>query len=228
MKRSEINSAIQRAKARMAEFGISLPSFGYWTPQQWKENSAKTELIRKSMLGWDVTDFGSEDFKHTGAVLFTVRNGDKDDAEFRRPYAEKYIVLDDRTEQEIPLHYHICKTEDIINRAGGILVIQMYHKAVDGGLDREKEIEVYMDGIKHTFKPGEDIEITPGNSITIEPYVYHRFAAKKDKGLLIVGEVSRVNDDNTDNVFWKRSERFIGIKEDEEKIHPLCNEYGEL
>lgn len=228
MKRSEINNAIRRAKARMAEFNISLPSFGYWTTEQWRKNKDKISLIEKGMLGWDVTDFGSDDFAHTGAVLFTVRNGDKDDKEFKRPYAEKYIVLDDKTEQEIPFHYHISKTEDIINRAGGVLVIQMYHEAKDGGIDTEKPVDVYMDSIKYTFKPGENIEIMPGNSITVEPYVYHRFTAKKDAGLLIVGEVSRVNDDNTDNIFLKKSERFIGIEEDEEKLHPLCNEYEEI
>ncbi len=225
MKRSEINKAIAKAKARLTEFCITLPSFAYWTKRDWEENSSKTAVIVQRMLGWDVTDFGSDDFKHTGAVLFTARNGDKNDKDLKQPYAEKYIILDDETEQEIPLHYHIYKTEDIINRAGGILVIQMYHATADDKLDTEKEIEVFMDGIKHTFKPGENIEITPGNSITIEPYVYHRFVAKKDKGLLIVGEVSKVNDDNTDNVFFKKSERFTKIEEDEEILHPLCNEY---
>lgn len=228
MKRSEINNAIKQAKVRMDEFNITLPMFGYWTKEDWKKNISKAGILVERMFGWDVTDFGSDDFEHTGAVLFTVRNGDKNDKELKQPYAEKYIVLNDKTEQEIPLHYHIYKTEDIINRAGGILVVQMYHRTADDKLDTEKEIEVYMDGIKHTFKPGENIEITPGNSITIEPYMYHRFVAKKDEGLLIVGEVSKVNDDNTDNVFFKKSERFIGIDEDEEIVHPLCNEYTEL
>ena len=53
-----------------------------------------------------------------------------------------------------------------------------------------------------------------------------RFFAKKDCGLLIVGEVSKVNDDNTDNVFYKKSERFIAVEEDEEIIYPLVNEYN--
>ncbi len=225
MKRSEINKAIDVAKARLDEYKIKLPMFGYWTPEEFKAKKDQTERIVKRMLGWDVTDFGSGDFTKCGAVLFTVRNGDKDDAENKAPYAEKYIILDDKTGQQIPLHYHINKTEDIINRGGGVLVVEMYNKAEDGGLDKVNDVEVYMDGVKHCFKPGEPIEVTPGNSITLEPFNYHRFYAKDGAGMLIVGEVSKVNDDNTDNVFLVTSERFCGVDEDEAKKYLLVNEY---
>ena len=228
MKRSQINSAIARAKERMAKYNVSLPMFGYWTPENWKANKDNIEKISEGMLGWDVTDFGSDDFAHTGAVLFTVRNGDKNDASMSRPYCEKYIVLDDTDEQEIPYHYHIFKTEDIINRAGGTLVIQMYHRTNDDKLDTKTPVTVFMDGIYRTFAPGERIEVAPGNSITLEPYVFHRFVAKRGDGLLIVGEVSKVNDDNNDNIFLNPSKRFSAIEEDEAPIHPLVNEYNTL
>lgn len=226
MKRSEINAAIVKAKARLAEFNISLPFFGYMTPDEWKARKEEIGRIRERMLGWDVTDFGHGDFSRCGAVLFTVRNGDKNDKDYKAPYAEKYIILDDETDQEIPLHYHIDKTEDIICRAGGVLVVQMYAKAADGGLDTESPVQVWMDGVLRTFKAGENIYITPGNSITLEPFTYHRFFAEKGKGLLIVGEVSKVNDDDNDNVFLKPSERFTAIEEDEAPVHPLCKEYN--
>ena len=199
--------------------------FGYWTPEDVEKNKDKMERIIDRMLGWDVSDFGSGDFKKCGAVLFTLRNGDKNDKEQKAQYAEKYIILDDTTEQEIPLHYHIYKTEDIINRGGGILVVEMYNKAEDGGLDKESDVTVYMDGIKHTFKAGEKVEVMPGNSITLEPFNYHRFYPKKGEGKLIVGEVSRVNDDNCDNVYPVEAVRFCEIEEDEEKRYVLVNEY---
>ena len=225
MKRSEINNAILKAKKRLAEYKISLPMFGYWSIDDWKENKEKTERIRERMLGWDVTDFGSDDFEKCGAVLFTVRNGDKNDKENKVPYAEKYIILDDKTQQQIPLHYHIEKTEDIINRGGGVLIVELYNKGADGGLDKETPVTVYMDAVKHQFKAGKQVRVTHGNSITLEPFVYHRFYAEKDAGLLIVGEVSKVNDDNCDNVFLVKSERFCPVEEDEKPIHLLVNEY---
>ncbi len=225
MKRSEVNKAIIKAKERLSEFRITLPAFGYWSPDDWAKNKCKISRIKERMLGWDVTDFGSDAFETCGAVLFTVRNGDKNDAENRAPYAEKYIILSDKTEQTIPLHYHIEKTEDIINRGGGILVVQLYHRADDGGLDTKRDVSVYTDGVKQTVPAGGIVEVLPGNSITLEPFVYHSFCAKKDAGLLIVGEVSKVNDDHCDNVFYKPSNRFCGIKEDVPAIHPLVNEY---
>lgn len=225
MKRSEINLAISKAKERLKEFKITLPEFGYWSTEDWAKNKCKTQRIKERMLGWDVTDFGSGDFEKCGAVLFTVRNGDKNDKEYKAPYAEKYIILSDETEQEIPLHYHIDKTEDIINRGGGVLVVQLYNKAADGGLDTQSDVEVYTDAMKQVVKAGDTVEVFPGNSITLEPYVYHRFYAKQNSGLLIVGEVSKVNDDNNDNVFYKKSDRFCAVEEDEAPIHPLVNEY---
>ncbi len=225
MKRSEINNSITKALNRLEEYKIKLPMFAYWKPEDFVANKDKIGRIVDRMFGWDVTDFGSGDFKTCGAVLFTVRNGDKNDALNIAPYAEKYIILEDETEQQIPFHYHMSKAEDIINRGGGILVVELYNKGKDGKLDLENDVVVYMDGIKHVFKPGEKIEVTPGNSITLEPYCYHRFYAKKGAGYLIVGEVSRVNDDKTDNVFLVESERFCGIEEDEPKKYTLANEY---
>lgn len=225
MKRSEIDKAIDIAMARLDEFKIKLPMFGYWKKEDFVANKDKLERIKDRMLGWDVSDFGSRDFYSCGAVLFTVRNGDKEDKDLKAPYAEKYIILDDKNEQEIPLHYHIAKTEDIINRGGGIMVVEMYKKAADGGLDTESDYDVYMDGIKYTKKPGEKIEVTPGNSITIEPYMFHKFYPKKGSGLLIAGEVSRVNDDTCDNVFAVEMDRFCEIEEDAPKKYVLVNEY---
>ena len=43
-----------------------------------------------------------------------------------------------------------------------------------------------------------------------------------------LGEVSRVNDDNTDNYFLEPTYRFAEIEEDEAILHPLCNEYNKV
>lgn len=219
MKRSEINAAIAHAKALLAENNITLPFFGYTAPEEIR--AFDLTRIKAVMLGWDVTDFGSDDFRKVGATLFTVRNGDVKNPGIGTPYAEKYIIM--AGEQEIPMHYHMMKTEDIINRAGGDLMIQVYNSKPDRSLDTETPVELWLDGVKRSFAPGEVIRVTTGNSVTLTPYVYHRFFA--EGGDVIVGEVSSINDDNADNVFLTPSERFTGIDEDAAPIHLLCNEY---
>ena len=97
------------------------------------------------------------------------------------------------------------------------------NKAIDIAKKRLEEYKITLP--MFAYWTPEKIEVTPGNSITLEPFSYHRFYPKKDAGMLIVGEVSKVNDDNTDNVFLVKSDRFCEIEEDEEKRYVLVNEY---
>ena len=225
MKRSEINNNIRWAEELCKKYCISLPDFARYAPSREKMAHPDRENIVKTMLGWDITDFGLNDFEHCGAVLFTVRNGSVYDENIGTPYAEKYIFMKDGCEQEIPMHYHVHKTEDIINRAGGVLLIQVYANGEDGKPDKSKSITLYRDGVRYIAKAGEIIEITNGNSLTLPPYVYHRFYTKTGTGDLIVGEVSKINDDNIDNVFANQNERFSVIEEDEAPYRLLANEY---
>ena len=225
MKRSEINSAIVWAENLCAEHHVTLPDFARYAPDKTIFSEAKRTNLKKTMLGWDVSDFGSGDFSKVGAVLFTVRNGSIHEVGVGTPYAEKYIFLKDGNEQEIPLHYHIEKTEDIINRAGGIFCCQLALQDENGAPDFTKPVTVLRDGEYYEAAPGEVIEITTGNSITLEPGVFHRFFAKTGCGDLLIGEVSKINDDNTDNVFAYPQERFCEVEEDEPKYRLLVNEY---
>ena len=45
---------------------------------------------------------------------------------------------------------------------------------------------------------------------------------------LLCGEVSKVNNDLTDNYFLEPTARFPEVEEDEAALFPLCNEYGAL
>ena len=78
----------------------------------------------------------------------------------------------------------------------------------EAGNQLETDVEIYLDGIKRTFKPGEKIEILPGNSISLTPHIAHIFGPKPGTGELVAGEVSKVNDDNTDNYFMEMVGRF--------------------
>jgi len=226
MKRSEINAAIAWTKDILARNNIRLPEFAYWSLDDWKAQAERIDVIRQVMLGWDITDFGMGDFKTVGSVLFTVRNGLLEDPSVGVPYCEKYIVM--KEGQRLPNHYHVFKTEDIINRAGGDLQVFLWNADRETGKQLDTDVHVFMDGIEHVFKAGEEIIVRKGASISLAPYIAHIFGPKPGTGDLIVGEVSKVNDDNTDNYFLEPVARFADIEEDEPAIHPLCNEYGKL
>ena len=226
MKRSHINSTIEWAIELLNKNNFKLPKFAYWDVDTWKREKNKTEIIQKVMLGWDVTDYGHGRFEELGGLLYTIRNGDIKNPELGTPYAEKLILL--KEGQALPIHYHVHKTEDIINRGGGVLALKLYNSRPDNSLCMDSDVTVYMDGIRHTVKPGELVLVEPGNSLTITPYMYHEFWAAQGKGDLIVGEVSSINDDNTDNIFLHEMARFTQIEEDELIRYPLCNEYAKV
>ena len=225
MKRSEVNSALSWGKALLEEYRIRLPKTAYWTMEEWKKNAYKIDTIRKVMLGWDITDFGTNEFDKVGAVLYTVRNGLLEDASVGVPYCEKYILM--KEGQRLPKHYHVFKTEDIINRAGGVLRVYLWNCDTDGN-ELDTPVKVMLDGIEHTVNAGEAIDVENGNSISLPPYVAHIFGPVSGKGALVVGEVSKVNDDTTDNYFLEPTSRFADIEEDEPILHPLCNEYEKI
>ena len=226
MKRSEINSAIAWAKDLLKKNNITLPKMAYWSMDEWKKNADKLATVRKVMLGWDITDFGTNNFDEIGGVLYTVRNGDMNNPEIGVPYCEKYIIM--KEGQRLPKHYHVFKTEDIINRAGGVLYVKLWNADPATGEELDTDVHVYMDGIEHVVKAGEDILVEPGSSISLAPYVAHIFGPQAGTGDLVVGEVSKVNDDNTDNYFLEDTARFAKIEEDEAIVHPLCNEYDSV
>lgn len=225
MKRSEVNAALVWAKELLKKNNIRLQDNAYWTMDEWKANKDKIDAIKALMLGWDISDFGTGKFDEIGAVLYTVRNGKMDDESIGVPYCEKYILF--KEGQRLPKHYHVYKTEDIINRANGVMALYLWNTDEEGR-QLDTDVTVPMDGIDRTFKAGEEILVYPGNSVTLRPHVAHIFGPKAGCGELIAGEVSKVNDDNTDNYFLEQTYRFAKIEEDEAILHPLCNEYDVL
>ncbi len=223
MKRSEIEQAISWARDFLKENCFALPMFADWTAEEWRARRTEADTVIRTMRGWDVTTFGHDDFSQMGAVLFTIRNG-LPDGSCGCPYAEKLILM--REGQVLPNHYHRQKTEDIINRGGGVLLIRVFNSLPDGSVDRTGDVRILTDGIERFVPAGTDVEITRGNSMTIYPGLYHLFMPKPGCGPLMVGEVSSVNDDRTDNYFEEARPRFIPVEEDCPITVPLCNEYA--
>ena len=226
MKRSEINSVMRKALALFEEYRVSLPPFVLWTPEEWKEKGEECSEIVDNMLGWDITDFGSGDFSKMGLFLITTRNGNQKMPEkYPKVYAEKLMIVEEN--QVTPMHFHWFKTEDIINRGGGNLMIKLYKADENEGLSDE-DIEIVMDGVKKTFPAGTVVRLTPGESITFTKGIYHRFWGEEGHGTVMVGEVSMCNDDANDNRFYDEVGRFPAIEEDEAPLYYLCNEYPAL
>ncbi len=222
MKRSEINAIMRSADAFIRERGFILPPFAYWSPDDWRAKGPEAREIVENHLGWDITDFGQGDFQKLGLFLFTVRNGNPARPE-DKPYAEKIMLVE--VGQVTPMHFHWKKTEDIINRGGGTLVVQIYASTPDEGLDEQKSVQVSVDGVVRTVEPGGLVELAPGESITLTPYTYHSFWGEGSR--VLIGEVSSVNDDLTDNRFATPLGRFPGIEDDEPPLHLLIIDYAQ-
>jgi D-lyxose ketol-isomerase len=222
MKRSEINAIMQKADVFIQSRGFYLPPFAYWTPDNWKKKGAEASEIVDNKLGWDITDFGSGNFNARGLFLFTIRNGNSQDWQALKGklYAEKIMVVEDG--QVTPMHFHWSKMEDIINRGGGDLLIQLYQATPEEQLDEKKSVSVSVDGERRTLEPGGTVRLAPGESISLEPRCYHTFWGQ---GRVLVGEVSMVNDDQHDNRFFEPVGRFPDIEEDVPPLYLLCNDY---
>ena len=222
MKRSELNQIMKEAVEFINDRKFLLPPFAFFSPDEWENKGHEYDEIRDNMLGWDITDFGSGDFKKVGLLMFTIRNGNFNNSKYVKPYAEKLLIVEDG--QVTPYHFHWSKMEDIINRGGADLMVRVYNSTENEEF-ADTDVDIYMDGRHFTVKAGETIRIKPGESISIQTGMYHSFWAEGGKVLL--GEVSKVNDDRVDNRFYKPTGRFPKIEEDEKPLYLLGNEYPE-
>ena len=140
MKRSEINANIRKAKELFASLNFLLPKWAFWSPVDWEKAGLQAYEIKECMLGWDITDFSSGDFAKVGLTLFTIRNGNLADPMNEKRYGEKIMLV--QPMQITPMHFHFSKMEDIINRGGGKLVIELYNSMPDELLDERSDVAV--------------------------------------------------------------------------------------
>ncbi len=223
MKRSKINKEIESAKNLFDSIGFKLPPFAFWPPDEWGKKGSEVDEIVENMLGWDVTDYGCRNFDKTGLLLFTIRNGNQIKKNiYPKTYAEKLMIC--KENQVAPMHFHWTKKEDIINRGGGNLVLVLHWSTKDEKLS-DKPLYTSIDGVRKKFEAGREIILTPGESIFLEPFMYHSFYSQKGTGPVVIGEVSEVNDDENDNRFLEPIGRFPDIEEDVPPLHLLCTEY---
>lgn len=223
MKRSQINRIMAEADELISQYGFVLPPFARWKPETFEARAAAARHIIDARCGWDITDYGSGRFDEMGLFLFTLRNGRLADLTSGRGmcYAEKLLIS--RQDQLSPMHTHVIKAEDIINRGGALLVVELYGSDNDGNFAADRGGQVACDGVRRAFKPGEKLKLAPGESVTLMPGDWHAFWG--EGGDVLIGEVSTVNDDETDNVFREPIGRFANIEEDEPPTHLLVSDY---
>lgn len=222
MRRSEVNTIIRDAKTFMGSFGFLLPPFAHWSPAELKARLPECPGLVDARLGWDITDYGQGRFGELGLVLLTTRNGSQADLAKGggMVYAEKIMIS--RHRQMSPMHRHNIKAEDIINRGGGKLVLELFMAKADGSIDPSADVVVKTDGRERRLAAGEKFSLDPGESVTLYPRHWHGFWGEGD---VLIGEVSSVNDDLTDNVFREKIGRFAKIEEDEPPVHLLVSDY---
>ena len=103
--------------------------------------------------------------------------------------------------------------EDIINRGGGNLIVTLHNR--DGDRLADSPVQVTLDGICQTHAAGSQLRLSPGESVTLLPGVWHSFWGETGYGDVLVGEVSMPNDDEHDNVFltrWRALIRLMRMK----------------
>ena len=223
MKRSRINEIMAEADELIRSHGFVLPPFAYWTPEEFQARAADARHVVNARCGWDVTDYGAGRFDEMGLFLFTLRNGTLDDLKRGGGmcYAEKLLIS--RRDQISPMHTHVIKAEDIINRGGATLVIELYGSDDEGRFAKDRGGTVLCDGVRRDFAPGEKLKFAPGESVTLMPGDWHAFWG--EGGDVLIGEVSTVNDDETDNIFREPIGRFATIEGDVAPTHLLVSDY---
>ena len=177
MKRSEIDAAIERAISNAKKFSVALPKWADWHPAQF---DASADGIRNQRLGWKVIDFGVGDFEHCGLVLCALCSPLTD--EFGAPltssqhvgaydypvtaFSRKYLFV--QAGQTEPHHFHRQKQrKEVTVVAGGSVRFELAWADSDTLLSSTKQVNVQVDGIWHHLSANGQIDLNPGETITL-------------------------------------------------------------
>ena len=225
MKRSFIDARVESMHAMCERQGVKLPPFALWSEAQYRADLSAARKIAERGLGWNVVEFKPGAFATDGLCVFTLRMGDWRQLQTGRGrlYAEKALYAEDG--QRTPYHYHIVKTEDVVNRGGARFVVELV-KVDRGGAPLKERFRAVKDVTTLELGPGDQVRLEPGESLTLEPFVAHAFWA--EGGATLGGEVSLANDDGTDNYFLPPLKPFAPIEEDKPKRFVTVRDHARL
>jgi D-lyxose ketol-isomerase len=160
---------------------------------------------------WDITDLGLGHYARTGLALVNLAEEPE--------YCEKLMYA--WRGQTTPLHMHRRKKEDIICRAGTLLIeVWAGHP---GTTPRGVPVRIKRNGCHTEVRSGDALRLGPGERVTMGPGVYHAFRPESDE--CVISEISTSNDDAHDNFFADPAiGRFPEIEEDEPALIRLVGE----
>ncbi len=212
MQRSFIDARIDAMLALCQKHGVALPPFAHWNEDAYRAEPDAARRIAEGGLGWNVVEFQQGRYAKEGLSVFTLRMGDWRQLEGGRGrlYGEKALMAEDG--QRTPHHYHIVKTEDVLNRGGARFVVELF-KVDRAGAPLKDRFRVLKDVRTLELSAGDRVVLEPGESLVLEPFVAHAFWA--EGGATLAGEVSLANDDLTDNYFLPPPEPAADIVEDQ-------------
>ena len=101
------------------------------------------------------------------------------------------------------------------------VILYFLHRLVRSRFGRR--FKVATDGVLRRQPAGAVLRLAPGESVTLMPGSWHAFWG--EGGDVLIGEVSTVNNDLTDNIFAEPIGRFAAIEEDEDPLHLLVSDY---
>jgi D-lyxose ketol-isomerase len=222
MRRSFIDRRIEAMLELCETHRFKLPPFAHWGGAEFRARAEAARRIGEAGLGWNVVEFRSGAYRELGLTIFTTRMGDWR-GKSGRLYAEKAMMAEDG--QRTPHHFHVVKTEDILNRGGARFVVELF-KVDSQGIRRNERLQVLKDAEMLDLAPGARVSLEPGESLTLEPYVAHAFWA--EGGAVLAGEISLANDDSTDNYFLPPLDRLPPIEEDAPMRYVTVRDHGTL
>jgi D-lyxose ketol-isomerase len=224
-----LRSFIDRRVDAMLEFcercAFRLPPFALWGASEFRADIGSAKRIAEGGLGWNIAEFKPGAFVREGLSLFVLRMGDWRELPkgAGRLYSEKALFAEDG--QRTPHHYHVVKTEDIMNRGGARFVIELF-KVDRAGRRLDERVRALKDATMIEVAAGGRVRLDPGESLVLEPFVAHSFWA--EGGATLAGEVSLVNDDASDNYFLPPLSPSAPIEEDQPMRHPTVRDYAGL
>jgi len=237
MKRSEINSAIERAIGNAKKNGVALPKWAAWAPAQF---DASTDGIRHQKLGWKVVDFGVGDFEHCGLVILALCSPlvDEFGAPLTKPqqvgtrqypvtaFSRKFLFV--QAGQTEPHHFHRQKErKEVTVVAGAPVRFELAWGDGDKALSKN-DVDVQVDGIWHHLPAGGAVVVNAGETITLPGNLSHIISVEGGGADSILLETSTANNDRSDNIFPFMTPTSKPVIEDEDARYQLLDEHASV